>query len=251
MRQLTFLQRNRQWVLFVLALVVPLVVAAVLVPFRGEFAGAAAALIFVAAIVVLSIEGTRFVGFVAALSSALWFDFFLTKPFERLAISQRPDIETTICLLVVGLMVSELAARSRHFVRVSSEESEFISMVRELAGLANQSAPNEELIAAAVSSMMQVLDLRGCRFDAELIDPPLARIGSHGEVVHVGLHWPVEQMGIPGPEAEILAQWCGRTLGRFVLTPTPGEPISRERREVASLLASVTAAALAGQPRVV
>jgi hypothetical protein len=73
----------------------------------------------------------------------------------------------------------------------------------------------------------------------------MARILIDGEVLHVGMHWPVDELGIPGPEAEIVTQWRGRTLGRFVLTPTPGEPVSQERRAVAALLGTIVAAGLA------
>ncbi len=245
----TFLQRYRPWMLLLAALVAPLAVAVIIVPFRSQFAGAAAALIFVAVIVTVSIFGNRLVGFVATLSSALWFDFFLTRPYDSLNISHRPDLETTICLLVVGLMVTELAARTRHLSRVSAEESGFIAEVRRLNEFANGPATGEEVIERAIPSLVWLLGLRECRFDSELVDPPLARIGPRGEVEHVGLQWPANEMGIPGPEAEIIVQWRGRTLGRFVLTPTPGEPISRERRVVAVLVTSVVAAALANQQR--
>jgi hypothetical protein len=242
---LTFLQRNRSRIMFALAIVGPLLIALALVPSRGEFAGAAAALVFVVAIVALSVGGNRFVGFVATVSSAIWYDFYLTKPYDRLAISHRPDIETTICLLIVGIVVSELAARSRHLLRVSTEEAEYVDMVRELTELANGTAPSSAVIARAVPSLVRLLDLRDCRFERAPSDPPMARIMPNGEVVHVGMDWPVNQMGIPGPEAEIVAQWRGRALGRFIITPTPGEPISRERRVVAVLLASVVGAAIA------
>ncbi|MGA7834361.1 MAG: DUF4118 domain-containing protein [Acidimicrobiales bacterium] len=243
------LQGYRQWVMLVLALAGPLVVAAVIEPFRSQFAGSAAALIFIAVIVALSVVGNRVVGFVATLSSVVWFDFFLTRPYERLAISHRPDLETAICLLVVGLMVTELAARTLHYSRVSNEESEFISEVQRLSEFANGPATGDEVISRAIPSLVWLLGLRECHFDVDLVDPPLARIGPRGEVVHVGLQWPVDQMGIPGPEAEIVVQWRGYRLGRFVLTPTPGEPISRERRVVAVLVANVVAATLANQQR--
>lgn len=242
---LRFMGRNRGRITFALAIVIPLLIALVLVPSRSDFAGAAAALVFVVAIVALAIGGNRFVGFVASVSSVIWYDFFLTKPYDRLTISHRPDIETTICLLVVGVVVSELAARRRHLSRVSAEEAEYVDMVRDLTSLANGTAPSSEIIARAVPSLVRLLDLRECRFERNPADPPMARILSNGEVVHVGLEWPVSQMGIPGPEAEIVAQWRGRDLGRFVITPTPGEPISRERRVVAALLASVVGAAIA------
>jgi K+-sensing histidine kinase KdpD len=242
---LTFLQRNRSRIMFALAIVGPLLIALALVPSRGEFAGAAAALVFVVAIVAFSVGGNRFVGFVASISSVIWYDFYLTKPYDRLTISHRPDIETAICLLIVGVVVSELAARSRHLSRVSTEEAEYVDMVRNLTELANGTAPSSVVIERAVPSIMQLLDLRDCRFERAPSDPPMARIMSNGEVTHVGLDWPVNQMGIPGPEAEIVAQWRGRDLGRFVITPTPGEPISRERRVVAALLVSVVGAAIA------
>jgi hypothetical protein len=218
-------------------------VAAVLVPFRSNFTNAGAALILVGVIVAVSVGGTRFTGFVASVFSALWFDFFLTRPYDELSISHRPDVETTICLLVVGLMVSELAARRRHHVRVANEEGHYVAMVRELADLAQLSP--EPLLERAEPMLIELLDLRECRFDPHPSNPPMARILSSGEVVHVGMHWPVRQMGIPGPQAEIAIQWRGHDLGRFVITPTPGATISEERRAVAALLATIVAAGLA------
>ncbi len=145
---------------------------------------------------------------------------------------------------MVGLAVSELAARSRHHFRASSQESRYVAMVRELTDVA-QTATGDLLVERAEPMMIDLLSLRDCRFDARPSDPPMARILASGEVVHVGMQWPVEEMGLPGPEAEIVTQWRGRTLGRFVITPTPGEPVTQERRAVASLLATVVAAGLA------
>jgi hypothetical protein len=227
---LDLIRRYRQRILFALAVTVPLAVAAVLVPFRTSFTNAGAALILVAVIVALSLGGTRFTGFVASVFSAVWFDYFLTRPYDELSISHRPDIETTLCLLVVGLMVSELAARQRHLARVSSEEEHYVAMVRELVDLAQHSA--KSLIERANDMLIEVLD-------------PMARLLPDGEVLHVGLRWPVSAMGIPGPEAEIATQWRGHFLGRFVITPTPGASISQERRAVAALLAGVVASGLA------
>jgi len=236
--------RHRSLVMFALAVTAPLAVSAALVPVRTSFTNAGAALILVAVIVAVSVGGNRFTGFVGSAFSALWFDFFLTRPYEQLSISHRPDVETTICLLVVGLTVSELAARSRHHLRASSEESRYVAMVRELTDVA-QTATGDLLVERAEPMMIDLLSLRDCRFDARPSDPPMARILAGGEVVHVGMQWPVEEMGLPGPEAEIVTQWRGRTLGRFVITPTPGEPVTQERRAVAALLATVVAAGLA------
>ena len=87
---------DRGWVAVMCGLVVPLVVAAALVPFRGNFASTAAALVLVLVVVAVACFGNRLAGWLAALSAAAWFDFFLTKPYERFAITHRPDVETTV-----------------------------------------------------------------------------------------------------------------------------------------------------------
>jgi hypothetical protein len=236
--------------MFVLAVVVPLALTAALVPMRTSFTNSAAALVLVAVIAAVSVGGSRFTGYVASVSSALWFDFFLTPPYGRFTISHRPDLETTISLLVVGLIVTELAARSRYHSRLSSEESRYVAMVRELTDLA-QTVSGDLLVERAEPMLIDLLDLRGCRFDPRPSDPPMARILASGEVVHVGMQWPVDELGIPGPEAEIVTQWRGRKLGRFVITPTPGEPVTQERRAVAAVLATVVAAGLANDKQIV
>jgi hypothetical protein len=247
---MTVLREYRLRLAVAAAFVVPLGVAAVLVPYRASFANTAAALVLVAFIFAVAVVGNRVAGVVASVSSALWFDFFLTPPYNRFAISHRPDIETTISLLVVGIMVTELAARSRHHFRVSSEESDFVAKIRDLTEQAAGSTPIPNLVASASSLLVELLYLRGCRFETVASEPPLARIQSDGEVAHVGFDWPAGELGIPGPEVEILTEWRGLVLGRFVLTPTPGRPVSVERRVVAVALARVVAATLNEQRRV-
>jgi Domain of unknown function (DUF4118) len=200
----------------------PLALGALLVPLRSSFATTAAALAFVAVIVAVAVAGNRISGVVATISSALWFDFFLTEPYERLTISHRPDIETTVALLVVGIVVTELAARSRHHRHVADEESAFVSMIHEMTELAAGPVADSVVVDQATGAITELLHLRSCRFERSAPHRPFARIEGDGRIVHAGLSWPVESAGIPGPEAEILAQWRGRVLGRFALTPTPG-----------------------------
>ena len=112
---------GRAWLIAGTALFAPLVLCAALVPVRDSFATTAAALVLVALIAAIAILGNRPAGVVAAASSSIWFDFFLTRPYERLAISHRDDLETTISLFVVGIIVTELAARSRHHRQVAAQ----------------------------------------------------------------------------------------------------------------------------------
>jgi hypothetical protein len=234
--------RYRIRVAVVLALLGPIVIGAVLVPIRTSFASTAAALVMVTLIVFVAVMGNRVTGVLASILGALWFDFFLTKPYEQFSIDHQRDLETTIAIFVVGVILTELAGRSRHHWRASNDSTSYLSMLHAVTVLAADSVPVAVIVEQACASLVNLLSLRSCRFDGSLSDPPLARIEANGEIVHVGMRWPVGEIGIPGPESEILDQWRGRVLGRFVMTPTPGVPVTLEQRMVAVALVDVVAA---------
>ena len=119
--------------------------------------------------------GPRLVGIVASASAALWFDFFLTVPYDRFAISHRPDLETTIAIFVVGVVVTELAARSRRHWQEANFATAYVAMIHGIAVLAADSAPVAEIIGQTTDSLIQLLELRACRFDRALSAPPWRR----------------------------------------------------------------------------
>ena len=86
----------------------PLLVAGVLVPFRDDLAAANVVLIFVVVVVLAATVGTRVSGALAAIVSAMSFDFFFTHPYQSLKIDSSDDVETTILILVIGLLVAEI-----------------------------------------------------------------------------------------------------------------------------------------------
>ena len=243
-RAVAWLGRRRRGIAVLVAALAPVALAAVFVPLRQSLTTVAAAFAFVMLEVVVSVVGSRLAGVLVSLSSAFWFDYFLAPPYGRLAISHRPDLEAAIGLIVVGVVVNELAARNRRHRRASGEESNFVSVIHELATLAAGPAPADDVIVRASAALRDLLSLRGCRFEPGPLGPALARIVANGEVEHVGLQWPVGEIGIPGPEAEILLQWRGDVVGRFVITPTPGLSVSRERRVVGVILGEIVAAAV-------
>ena len=238
-------QERRIRAALVAALVAPLALTLILVPFRMTFASTAASLLLVAVIAAVAIVGNRFTGVVASISAALWFDFFLTMPYQRFAMSHRSDIETAICLLLVGIIVTELAARSRHHYEFAAQQIHNLRTIHDLADLAASSAATSLLISETEASLTKLLGLRACQFEPGEPREPMARIDPDGSVMQGKLIWPADKIGIPGPKAEVRAQWRGRTLGRFVLVPSPGEPVSRESRLVATSLVELVGAALA------
>ena len=243
-RAAKYFRRHRARLASLAGLLLPLGLSAGFVPFRHSFTNVGAALCLVALIEAIAILGDRLSGVVATLSAAIWFDFFLTPPYERFTISHRPDLETTISIVVIGVIVTEVAARSRRHRRAAGEESRFVAMLHDVTELCVGSTKASKVTQYVADSLVELLGLRACHFETESSGPPPAQIRSGGNVIHVGLQWPTQDIGIPGPEAEVLCQWRGETLGRFVLTPTPGLAISRERRVVAVSMANLVGALL-------
>jgi K+-sensing histidine kinase KdpD len=243
------LRTHRDAAANVAAVVLPLAVAAILVPFRASFAAPAAALVLVAVVVAVAGMGHRAAGFLASVSATLWFDFFLTRPYERFAITHRPDIETAISLFIVGMVVTELAARNRKHRETAIEESDYIGLIHRVSELTASGSPSDQVIERATAELVDLLHLRDCRFESQPSARPVPRIERDGRVKVAGALWEVHRLGLPGPESELVVSARGRTMGRFVLKPTPGQAVSLQRRVVAVAIADQVGAALLPQLR--
>jgi K+-sensing histidine kinase KdpD len=237
-------RRYRNPVIALAGLVLPLGIVGIMVPFRSNFADPAAALVLVAVIVAVAVVGNRGAGFVATVSATIWFDFFLTRPYERFAITQRPDIETTVSLFVVGMVVTELAARNRRHREIATEESDYVGLIHRISQLAVSGVAESVVVEDAGRELSQLLHLRACRYESGSPTRPAIQIESDGHVLIAGAVWAVDIMGLPGPELELPVRSGGQTQGRFVLTPTPGFPVTLERRLVAVALADQVGAAV-------
>jgi K+-sensing histidine kinase KdpD len=244
MATVTWIRGHRDGIAAAAAVLAPLAVAAALVPFRTSFANSASALVLLAVVVAVAANGRRIAGFVAAVSASLWFDFFLTQPYERFAITHRSALETAISLFVVGMAVTEIAVRNRFHRGVAQEESSYVGLIYSLSELVASGSPAERVIEVASDALTELLQLRGCRFVEGISRQRLTRI-EHDGTVHLGaFRWGAHQMGLPGRELELQVYSQGRQLGRFLMEPTPGLPISLERRVVAVAIADQVGSAL-------
>ena len=88
-------------------------VAAVMAVFRELFDTTNAALVLMIVVVAVAALGGRTAGVITALAAVVSFDFFHTEPYLSLTIDSRDDIETTILLLIAGVIVGTLAASGR------------------------------------------------------------------------------------------------------------------------------------------
>jgi hypothetical protein len=230
-----YLTRDRMAVLAGLA--VPLGLAAALVPFRASVPNTDGALALLLVVVAVAASGYRLAGILAAVSAAAWFDFFYTMPYERFAISRAADIRTAVLLLVVGVAVSQLAARARRLKVIAITDARYLAEIHEAAELAQVARTPDAVIDHVKRQLTAVLDLAGCRFEyGTLIGHP-PRLESDGSVTVGRRHLNVELAGLPREEIELRTFGNGQYHGRFMLAPKPESRPSLQARLVAVTLA--------------
>jgi hypothetical protein len=227
------------------AVLLPLAVAAVFLPWRSSLANSDMALLLVVVVVAVAANGHRVAGIVAAASAALWFDFFWTVPYERLSITRGTDIQTTVLLLAVGAAVSELAARARRARRTVVYDTAYLAELRSTARLVADRTQPQDVVEHVRAQLVMLLGLRAARFEPGRILGHPPRLADDGTLLWDGKPWNVESYGFPDTEFELLARSGGRTLGRFMLTPLPGATPSLAARQVAAMLAAQVGAVLA------
>jgi K+-sensing histidine kinase KdpD len=227
-------------------LAAPLALTAALIPFRGSLPDTDAALALVLAVVAVAASGHRPAGVLAAVSAAVWFDFFLTVPYERLTITRRADIETTVLILAVGIAVTEIAVRGRRQHAAAARRAGYLDGISAAARAVAAGTDPQQLIGRVCDQLTRLLGLSACRFQdgaAGIGSPP--RMLPDGRIDVAGQNWDAELAGLPpGRDTELLAEAGGLLMGRFLLTPGDGRP-AVEQRLVAVGLASQAAAALA------
>jgi hypothetical protein len=234
------------------ALAAPLALAAALVPFRASIPNTDAALALLLVVVAVAANGYRLAGLLAALSAAAWFDFFLTRPYERFSINSRVDIETTVLLLVIGVAVTEIAVWGRRQHAAASRRAGYLDGINAAAQAVASGDSPSALTDQVTGQLTQVLSLQSCRFQygvAGLGQP--ARLRDDGTVAVGGRAWDIDAEGFPrGTDVELLVESGGVFQGRFLMTPLPGARPTLEQRLVAVAFADQVGAALATSHRI-
>jgi hypothetical protein len=240
-----YLTRDR--VAVTAGVLLPLVVAVVLLPLRSSWSNTNMALVLVVAVVAVAAIGNRVAGALAAVSAAAWFDFFYTVPYDRFAIAQAGDIRTAVLLLVVGVAVSQLAARARRLKVIAITDARYLAEIHDTAELAQHARSPEAVIDRVEDQLIGLLDLAGCRFEYGTLLGHPPRLEPDGSVM-VGHHQrDVEESGLPREEIELRTFGNGQYYGRFMLAPKAESRPSLQARLVAVTLADQAGRALAAR----
>ena len=228
------------------ALVVPLLACAVLSAFRDSLTPVTQTLTLVLIVVAAAATGDRLAGILTVLSSAAWFDFFLTEPYHRFTIDDADDIEATALLLVIGFAVNELALWGLRQQAHASKRAGYLDGVLGTAEIIAAGEETREVLIERIGRQIRgVLDVETSRYvEGPPHDPRIAIIEHDGSVTRRGQPLPVDSDGLPTDmETAIPVRHQGQITGHFrvisaarISRPTP------EQCRVAVLLADQASA---------
>jgi hypothetical protein len=228
----------------------PVVTAALLVTVRGEVNQANLALVLVVVVVVAAIVGGKGPGALAAVVATAAYDFFLTQPYLSLSIDSADDLETTVILLVIGLLVGQLVVGARRNQRRARRGSDDVARLHRVAELAAAGAPATDIEAAVLTELIELLGLRGARYEGSPAGgESLARLERNGAIrATTARRFVGEEFALPATGVELLVLGRGTEHGRFVLDPDPAEGVSLQERMVGVALSDQFGAVLAAEP---
>lgn len=247
----TSVLRTHRTLLIGASVLLPAVFCALLSPLRERVTTTTDVLVLVLIVVGFAATGDRTAGIVAAVSSGVWFDFFLTQPYGRFAITDPQDLETTILLTIIGLAVTEVALWGRRQQAGASRRAGYLDGALATAEIvsARHESPGK-VIELVTAQIVDVLGISRCRFvSGPLNDTRLAVLDHEGAVSRGGRVLQVERDGLPtDEETALLVIHDGEVVGHFVLTSAAD--VARptlEQRRVAVLLADEVAS-MFGEP---
>ena len=198
-------------------------------------------------VVAAAASGDRLAGLLAALSGGVWFDFFLTEPYQRFTIADSDDIEATVLLVLIGVSVTEIALWGHRQQGRAARRSGYLEGVLGTAKVVSEGeTPPSALIEIVARQITDVLGADSCRFVAGP-DPrrPDRRARPRRRLTRGEHAVDVDRLGLPTDEYVALVVRQGSlVVGHFLVTATTQVAYpSREQRRVAVLLADQVAGA--------
>ena len=232
---------------YAIGALLPLAVAAVLVPLRDDILTANVALVLVLVVVLAATTGGWKAGALSAIVTTATFDFWFTKPYLSLKIEKADDVETAFLLLAVGICVGLIASRTRLAWHAADTTRREITRIHRVAELSARGADPADILMAAQAELMGLMHLHECRFESGIGSGYLPHIERNGAVAGTDTHYYAHgdgELELPRLGVELPVWSRGQPVGQFVLGPTPGVGVSLEQRVVAVALADQVGAVL-------
>ena len=211
---------------------------------RDDFGVANVALVLSCIVVVAALAG-RAAGLATAVTAALAYNFFHTRPYYSLRISSGRDVATVGLLVLIGVIVSEMGAWRRRALAASTRRLHGSRALEAVAAQLAAGSQPDEIWDAVRKALMDTLELSDCRFEAGE-SPSVQAIPRSGSLLGGSMRLGSVGFELPAEGAAIAVAYAGRTLGHIVLVPSGHTGSQRDIRQVAVALADEYAVALAG-----
>jgi hypothetical protein len=229
--------------LVVLAASAPLAAAAGWIPIRERVPNTDLALALVLLVMAFGALARRHLIAVAAVSASIWFEFFDARPFGTLAISHRPDVQTTLVLFVAALLTGEMACRFSLHRRSTRRRAEDLSSVQATAAMLASGEDVATVLETVAAQLAHLLELVDCRFDAVDVNADGLLVARDGTLVSRRDDAPAAV----GCRAAIPVWGQGDVIGYYSIEWLPERPPPLESLLVAVTLADQAGAALMAQ----
>jgi K+-sensing histidine kinase KdpD len=212
--------------------------AAGLVSVRDHFAQVNVVLILVLFVLLGAVVGGRVAGAVSAVVASISYDFFHTLPYNSLKIDRAADIETTILLLAVGLIIGEIVVRADRIRNAIGGTRRELSGLHRVARLAADGETADDVISAVCAELTETLGLTRCFYETSPFAGTYARLEQTGSITGTNVvQYTKHGFELPHGGVELPVLVNDQIVGRFVLVPTPGHGVTVDRRMVAVALA--------------
>ncbi|PUB29730.1 uncharacterized protein DUF4118 [Promicromonospora sp. AC04] len=229
----------------VTAVLAPLLACAILSTVRDDVTAATSVLVLVVLVVAAAATGDRPAALLAAFSAGAWFDFFLTEPYLRFTIADADDIEATVLLVVISLVVTEIALWGNRQQRRAARRSGYLAGVLGAARAAAEGMPRETVIDLVARQITDVLGADDCTYVVGPVrDTRNAVLDQDGVLTRNGRAVDVDRVGLPTDEyIAVLVRRGPEVIGHFLVTAVSSLTFAtREQRLIAVLLADQVAA---------
>lgn len=211
--------------------------AMAMVGVRGEVSNANVVLVLVVFVLLGALVGGRLAGTFSAAAAALSFDFFHTQPYNSLKINSSDDIQTTLILLAIGVVVGEIGAWARRGRQAMKEDRGEIWRIHRVAEAVARGEPVDDLILSVAAEIAAALVLEDCHFEPPGSQNSLPQLDHDGRLPDHHHTYARGGVALPPEGVQLSVLGRGQELGRLVLVPAPGVVLSRERRMIAVALA--------------
>jgi two-component system sensor histidine kinase KdpD len=179
----------RPWVGVAIAIAAPVCATLLALPFSDASDEAAAASLYLLAVVVAAALGGLWSGLAASVLSFLGLNFFFTEPEHTFRVGKTQDLVALLVFLLVASIVGALLARALEERARATERERQAALLNYIATKLLAPEPLERRLGDLATALLDPFDLVRCELRARVLDDELTvareRSGAPGERITV------------------------------------------------------------------